>query len=727
MGIRGKCFDFLFNLYSTSKARARVLDMLSDEFPINRGVRQGCPLSPILFNLFINDILNKCEKYGVSIGPKRCCGGLFADDIVLIAPSRKNLQKMLSLVFQWANVNEMSFGINKCATIVVKPINFNKPPRYEDPTFYIGMYSIPKVTCYTYLGIPFDEDLSLKPILSNMYKKVNNSLYSLRNFLLNNSIPIGLKKIIIQSFVISKVLYYAPLLGSNKNRTSRVQSLLNTGMLWSINSLSRKNNSSKDKKTVKYERNSYMSLYALSRDLKIPPLAGICAAQQIKCFIKWRKSNCIIKDLIRNIPKLSHYSWTKESRSLHKKLKKKNIKNTDEIKEEYWLNSPLNNGSKALRYTNFQFQNSTKITRIGFEKPHLNLGINWIIRIRCGFENSSRIAIASNRVTPDCPRFCPCCGHGEQSFQHWILECPTFSQHRTKSLGYLDDLYRLFFNKYNNLFVIHLTPALEIRKTIHNYIFTFLLGGTLAFNELQIDKAEQRHLNEQLYSSSGSHVPYMEGLAAFLTKITPIISSSMKLLFDRFSKTPTVIKSADVVPIWQRNFSTIPYTGSNASSSTNESINDSWESLVDTTLSYLMLLLPFISFNLLGRGESRTVQIAESIGLYCYVTKLFYIFIFIRICFIIYTRTVADPIPYHYYLLWEPFINNLVQYISNDHPVVFMLFGSKAVTVRKSINEIKSSVVEVPHPIYEYNEFKNSKCFCKARELACELGFTIEW
>jgi len=213
-------------------------------------------------------------------------------------------------------------------------------------------------------------------------------------------------------------------------------------------------------------------------------------------------------------------------------------------------------------------------------------------------------------IPPDCPCFCPCCGHGEQSFQHWILECPTFSQHRTKSLGYLDDLYRLFFNKYNNLFVIHLTPALEIRKTFHNYIFTFLLGGTLAFNELQIDKAEQRHLNEQLYCSSGSHVPYMEGLAAFLTKITPIISSSIKLLFDRFSKTPTVIKSADVVPIWQRNFSTIPYTGSNASSSTNESINDSWESLVDTTLSYLnsndYLLNDNRNYNRNSNVENRT-------------------------------------------------------------------------------------------------------------------------
>ena len=110
--------------------------------------------------------------------------------------------------------------------------------------------------------------------------------------------------------------------------------------------------------------------------------------------------------------------------------------------------------------------------------------------------------------------------------------------------------------------------------------------------------AEQRQLDEQLYSSSGSHVPYVEGLAAFLTKSIPIISSSMKLLFDRFSKTPNVIKSVDVVPIWHRNSLSVPYTESNVRNESNDNINDSWESLVeDTTLSYLMLLLFFIMFN----------------------------------------------------------------------------------------------------------------------------------
>jgi len=173
-------------------------------------------------------------------------------------------------------------------------------------------------------------------------------------------------------------------------------------------------------------------------------------------------------------------------------------------------------------------------------------------------------------------------------------------------------------NKYHSLYIFYLISEQEIKFKINNYVFTFLLGGTLAFNELQIDRSEQKLLEELLYSPPlESSVPYMLGLAEFLTKSMPIISSSMELLFDRFSKTPIVTESVDVVPIRHRN-SHIPYTGSE----TVDNGLDSWESLVATTLSLLMLLLYFTLFEYLGslgRGDSRLVHSAKFIKLNCLV------------------------------------------------------------------------------------------------------------
>jgi len=77
LGIGGKCYKFIENLYLFSKTCVRVDRQLSESISIKKGVRQDCPLSSILFNLFINDISNKCDKYGISIGDKLCCGGLF--------------------------------------------------------------------------------------------------------------------------------------------------------------------------------------------------------------------------------------------------------------------------------------------------------------------------------------------------------------------------------------------------------------------------------------------------------------------------------------------------------------------------------------------------------------------------------------------------------------------------------------------------------------------------
>ena len=51
-GITGKFFNILKNVYTSDKCKVKAGNNLSETFKINKGVRQGCILSPLLFNIF---------------------------------------------------------------------------------------------------------------------------------------------------------------------------------------------------------------------------------------------------------------------------------------------------------------------------------------------------------------------------------------------------------------------------------------------------------------------------------------------------------------------------------------------------------------------------------------------------------------------------------------------------------------------------------------------------
>ena len=452
----------------------------------------------------------------------------------------------------------------------------------------------------------------IEHIIKFMYSKVKKSLFSLSNFFLNKYNPIAFKKKVLQSYVISKAIYFSPLLGSNKARTARIQTLINTGLFWCIGSYAHKKASgNSNNKSEHLRHNPTMSTYAISRDLEIPPIAGTCAALQVKCFVKWRKSNCIIKDLIKFILVLSHHSWTKESNILRKKLSSFNCNNSKSIKEFYWNNILQFQGIKGQNYNNNKFSYNRQIVLFSIQYPQFNLGFSWIIRLRCGFSYNTVIAIRSGRVTNDCPRFCPCCGQDEQSFDHWVFSCPTLSSHRCDSLNFINDLFSRFSRKLNEFnSTASSRPTIDTKKYINHFILMFLLGGTLALNELHIDSGEQRQLyNHLIEGESEFSVPYVVGLAKFFTKTIPIISSSFELLFDKYCKIPITTRSVDVVPIGHRHNTNriIPNTGSSnlpsiSPATENGNIDELRESLVDTTLSILkMLLLCFIILFLFGR------------------------------------------------------------------------------------------------------------------------------
>jgi hypothetical protein len=211
------------------------------------------------------------------------------------------------------------------------------------------------------------------------------------------------------------------------------------------------------------------------------------------------------------------------------------------------------------------------------------------------------------RVSEDCPKSCPCCGEDKQSFEHWIFKCDALASFRWNSLNFIDDLYVLFLRKIRAFNPLSSYDSIsDFEDYINHYIYLFLLGGTLVLNELHFDSGEQRHLNELLFKgSSESPVPKIVGLAEFLTNAIPIISSSFELLFDRYCKISNLTKSVDVVLIRHNENTGLSSITTKGDSRPSSSINDeSGESLVDTTLSILrMLLLNFISFLFDRKGK----------------------------------------------------------------------------------------------------------------------------
>ena len=67
------------------------------EAVIRKGVRQGCNLSPLLFNIYIEQAINKCKVYctGIKLNEMRIQMLRFADDIAIIAQNEINLKRAL--------------------------------------------------------------------------------------------------------------------------------------------------------------------------------------------------------------------------------------------------------------------------------------------------------------------------------------------------------------------------------------------------------------------------------------------------------------------------------------------------------------------------------------------------------------------------------------------------------------------------------------------------------
>ena len=152
IGIKGKMWRVVRNLYQSVQSCVLVNDERTDWFPVNRGLRQGCPLSPILFNIFIDGLARAIKELGrgLRVGSLEVSLLLFADDIVLLADNREAIQEMLDTAESYSRKWGFSFNCKKSAVVI-------RNRKEEEEHFMLGRDQVKIVKSYKYLGVEIGE------------------------------------------------------------------------------------------------------------------------------------------------------------------------------------------------------------------------------------------------------------------------------------------------------------------------------------------------------------------------------------------------------------------------------------------------------------------------------------------------------------------------------------------------------------------------------------------
>ena len=177
-GINGNLYKIIKDMYVNVKSKLSVKcgDYLSDSFTSQIGVRQGDVLSPLLFNLYINDLVtmfnHDCNPVKLNDQSVNCL--LYADDIVLLSESQDGLQNSLDILDTFCKKWKLHININKTKTMV-----FNKPGRKTKATFNIGGIDIENVTNYKYLGLVFNAAGKFGIAKKDLKQRANKAMFKL--------------------------------------------------------------------------------------------------------------------------------------------------------------------------------------------------------------------------------------------------------------------------------------------------------------------------------------------------------------------------------------------------------------------------------------------------------------------------------------------------------------------------------------------------------------------
>jgi exonuclease III len=284
-----------------------------EPFAVRRGVIQGSPLSPLLFNLFIADLLRNVRGVSVSgvtdVDPSTRISNLkYADDVVAFARSESGLERRVRQVAQWCANNGMRLGVDKCGAMVVGTSVHDTAQRHAELAALAargglsvpvdaasvsaasavgGAPSIPVVEQYRYLGVLVNNLLDRCAMARARAVAARSVLGQLTPVLCDKRIPRYERVLMAKAFVVPVVLYGAELWAGSREVVQPLELVLNR--VWTL--------------VLGVPRTA--SRFTARREAPCLSAAAASMVATARAFTKWESLSTWVKVLVRMPPRPS--------------------------------------------------------------------------------------------------------------------------------------------------------------------------------------------------------------------------------------------------------------------------------------------------------------------------------------------------------------------------------------------------------------------------------------
>ena len=187
LGINGILYKNIAAMYQQTEYLVKYGNGYLDAINSNIGLKQGCPLSPMLFNIYIDNIGdvfdNQCEP--IIFQEQKINHFLYADDLVLISHSKEGLQRCLDKLQSFAEDKDLTISIDKSKTMI-----FNKTGKLIKHIFTIKGEKLEPVQSFCYLGFDINASGTTNSTINCLFDKANKAMRPILGAISRFNIPI---------------------------------------------------------------------------------------------------------------------------------------------------------------------------------------------------------------------------------------------------------------------------------------------------------------------------------------------------------------------------------------------------------------------------------------------------------------------------------------------------------------------------------------------------------